>query len=236
MSDAAPAAAAAGSPFARRRCRRSDPRADPGGRIPAGRAPGGSQDRGAAEHQPRPGPRGVQAPSRRGPAERGTPPRHVRGEPVRRGRPRDLRAARRARGEGGPAPRARPGPRDARQLRALVDGIDAAVATGDAATVSRADLAFHEGLCRLCGNSRILEVFDRYVPTLRALLRIDEQVLRSFDEVSTQHRDPRRGDRGRRRGSRRSAALRARRARRRADRGGRGRERGGARADPSTPL
>ena len=56
------------------------------------------------------------------------------------------------------------------------------------AAVSRADLAFHQGLCELCGNSRILEVFDRYVPTLRALLRLDELVLRSLDEVSLQHR------------------------------------------------
>lgn len=74
------------------------------------------------------------------------------------------------------------------QLRTLADAIDAAVATGDGAAVSRADLAFHEGLCGLCGNSRILEVFDRYVPTLRALLRLDERVLRSLDEVSNQHR------------------------------------------------
>ena len=74
------------------------------------------------------------------------------------------------------------------QLRALADAIDRAVATGDGAAVSRADLAFHEGLCALCGNSRILEVFDRYVPTLRALLRLDERVLRSLDEVSNQHR------------------------------------------------
>ena len=74
------------------------------------------------------------------------------------------------------------------QLRTLADAIDKAVATGDGAAVSRADLAFHEGLCALCGNSRILEVFDRYVPTLRALLRLDERVLRSLDEVSNQHR------------------------------------------------
>ena len=45
-----------------------------------------------------------------------------------------------------------------------------------------------KGSARLCGNSRILEVFDRYVPTLRALLRLDERVLRSLDEVSNQHR------------------------------------------------
>ena len=71
-------------------------------------------------------------------------------------------------------------PRRSRALRALADEIDAAVASGDAVAVSRADLAFHEGLCELCGNSRILEVFDRYVPTLRALLRLDEHVLRSL--------------------------------------------------------
>ena len=74
------------------------------------------------------------------------------------------------------------------RLRALADQIDEAVTTGDSAAVSRADLAFHQGLCELCGNARILEVFDRYVPTLRALLRLDELVLRSLDEVSLQHR------------------------------------------------
>jgi GntR family transcriptional regulator of gluconate operon len=74
------------------------------------------------------------------------------------------------------------------RLRALADEIDAAVATGDSQAVSRADLAFHHGLCELCGNSRILEVFDRYVPTLRALLRLDELVLRSLSQVSLQHR------------------------------------------------
>ena len=73
-------------------------------------------------------------------------------------------------------------------LGALADGIDAAVATGDAAAVSRADLAFHQGLCELSGNARIVEVFDRYVPTLRALLRLDGDVLGSLDEVSRQHR------------------------------------------------
>lgn len=74
------------------------------------------------------------------------------------------------------------------QLRARADDIDRAVASGDAAAASRADLAFHEGLCELCGNSRIHEVFMRYVPTLRGLLRLDERVLRSLDEISLQHR------------------------------------------------
>lgn len=74
------------------------------------------------------------------------------------------------------------------RLVQLADQIDEAVATGDAVAVSRADLAFHEGLCELCGNSRILDVFRRYVPTLRGLLRLDERVLPSLDEISQQHR------------------------------------------------
>ncbi|MGH2630891.1 MAG: GntR family transcriptional regulator [Actinomycetota bacterium] len=74
------------------------------------------------------------------------------------------------------------------RLRDLADGIDRAVAAGDGVAVSRADLAFHEGICELCGNARIHEVFMRYVPTLRGLLRLDEQVLSSLDEISMQHR------------------------------------------------
>jgi DNA-binding GntR family transcriptional regulator len=74
------------------------------------------------------------------------------------------------------------------RLRALADEIDRAVDAGDAVAASRADLAFHEGLCELCGNSRIHEVFMRYVPTLRGLLRLDEHVLASLDEISRQHR------------------------------------------------
>jgi GntR family transcriptional regulator, gluconate operon transcriptional repressor len=74
------------------------------------------------------------------------------------------------------------------RLRQLADDIDRAVDAGDAVAASRADLAFHEGLCELCGNARIHEVFMRYVPTLRGLLRLDEQVVRSLDEISLQHR------------------------------------------------
>jgi GntR family transcriptional regulator, gluconate operon transcriptional repressor len=74
------------------------------------------------------------------------------------------------------------------RLRSLADEIDAAVKAGSPARVSRADLAFHQALCQLSGNARIVEVFDRYVPTLRGLLQLDELVLRSLDEVSSQHR------------------------------------------------
>jgi len=73
-------------------------------------------------------------------------------------------------------------------LRELAEEIDRAVASGDSATVSRADLGFHEGLCKLSGNGRIHEVFLRYVPTLRALLRLDERFYRTIDEIAKQHR------------------------------------------------
>jgi DNA-binding GntR family transcriptional regulator len=79
-------------------------------------------------------------------------------------------------------------PRALEELRGLVDRIDEAVRSGNMQAVSRADLAFHEALCRLSGNSRLLEVFMRYIPVLRALLRLDERVYTSGDEISLQHR------------------------------------------------
>jgi GntR family transcriptional regulator, gluconate operon transcriptional repressor len=73
-------------------------------------------------------------------------------------------------------------------LRAVAADIETAVERSDPVAVSRADLAFHETLCRLCGNARIHEVFMRYVPTLRGLLRLDEHVIGSLAEISAQHR------------------------------------------------
>lgn len=74
------------------------------------------------------------------------------------------------------------------RLDELAADIDAAVKASDGAAVARADLAFHEGLCDLSGNGRLSEVFMRYVPMLRALLRLDERVYRSMDEIALQHR------------------------------------------------
>jgi GntR family transcriptional regulator, gluconate operon transcriptional repressor len=74
------------------------------------------------------------------------------------------------------------------RLRELASAIDQAVASGDGVRISRADLAFHLGLCELSGNKRLSEVFMRYVPMLRALLRLDERVYRSLDEIGPQHR------------------------------------------------
>ena len=73
-------------------------------------------------------------------------------------------------------------------LRAAVDAIQTAVGGGDVATVFQADLAFHEALVGAAPNSRLQEVFERYVPTLRALLRLDEHVYRSLDDIALEHR------------------------------------------------
>ncbi len=74
------------------------------------------------------------------------------------------------------------------QLEQAAEAIGEAATTGDATAVTRADLAFHEQLCELSGNGRLLETFRRYVPVLRGLLRMDERVMPSIEHVADQHR------------------------------------------------
>jgi GntR family transcriptional regulator, gluconate operon transcriptional repressor len=74
------------------------------------------------------------------------------------------------------------------ELRERLEAILAAAAAGDAEAVSRADLAFHDAVCRLSANGRLHEVFERYVPMLRALLHLDERVTESLDLVAEEHR------------------------------------------------
>lgn len=75
------------------------------------------------------------------------------------------------------------------QLEAAIAEIAAASSEGDTAGVARADVAFHELLCRLSGNRRLLETFQRYVPMLRGLLRWDEEPLGTpVEGVAEQHR------------------------------------------------
>jgi DNA-binding GntR family transcriptional regulator len=74
------------------------------------------------------------------------------------------------------------------ELRARVEAIEAAARSQDVAALSRDDLAFHDAVCRLSGNMRLHEVFERYVPMLRALLRVDERMHESVDVVARQHR------------------------------------------------
>jgi GntR family transcriptional regulator of gluconate operon len=73
-------------------------------------------------------------------------------------------------------------------LRGLIGRIESAVEANDAPSVFAADLAFHEALVQAAGNARLDEVFTRYVPTLRALLRLDEHLYRSLDDIAMEHR------------------------------------------------
>ena len=125
-------AAARGAPFAGRGRRRPHPRADPRRRVRAGRASRRGEDRRAAQHQPRARSRGVQAPAGGRSAEGGAPPRHVRREPHRAGRPRDLRPPGRPRGARRRLLARSQDPSALARLRALADEIDRAVAVGDA--------------------------------------------------------------------------------------------------------
>ena len=97
----------------------------------------------------------------------------------------DLRAALEARAAKQLTQRARSG--DLRAVRRLLDRLLQAAEDGDVAVVSQADLAFHEGVCRLTGNCRLHEVFVRHVPVLKNLMKLDEYIYRSLDDIAVEH-------------------------------------------------
>jgi len=73
------------------------------------------------------------------------------------------------------------------ELHGIIERMAAAVEQRDFRAVGRADLDFHEAICRLSGNRRIHAVFGQHVPALRTLLQIDEY-LYSSAEIASQHR------------------------------------------------
>jgi GntR family transcriptional regulator of gluconate operon len=97
----------------------------------------------------------------------------------------DLRAGLEARAAKQLAERARAN--DLRAVRRLLDRLLQAAENGDVAVVSQADLAFHEGVCHLTGNRRLHEVFMRHVPVLRNLMKLDEYIYRSLDDIAVEH-------------------------------------------------
>jgi GntR family transcriptional regulator of gluconate operon len=97
----------------------------------------------------------------------------------------DLRAALEARAAKQLTQRARSG--DLRAVRRLLDRLLQAAEDGDVGVVSQADLAFHEGVCRLTGNCRLHEVFVRHVPVLKNLMKLDEYIYRSLDDIAVEH-------------------------------------------------
>ena len=73
--------------------------------------------------------------------------------------------------------------------RAVVRIEDAARA-GDLARMVSSDYEFHETLCRVSGNRRLLEAFVRNASALRALLGLEEErFYGSFDAIWHQHRE-----------------------------------------------
>jgi GntR family transcriptional regulator of gluconate operon len=83
----------------------------------------------------------------------------------------------------------RRGSDDIASLEAAIDEIRAAARSGDVHAVRRADLAFHERLTRLSGNSRLHEIFIRSVPALQTLIDYDELPYSSLDGVTAQHEE-----------------------------------------------
>ena len=79
-------------------------------------------------------------------------------------------------------------PADLEALNRALDELEQAADRGDVGAVSRTDLAFHETVCRLTGNHRLHAVFIRYVPIVRTLIRLDEHLYRSLDEIAAEHR------------------------------------------------
>lgn len=81
----------------------------------------------------------------------------------------------------------RPDPGVIAELRSRVEAIEWATGRGDVVAVFREDLSFHDAMCRLSGNARLHEVFQRYVPMLRALLRLDERMHASLEDMVGLH-------------------------------------------------
>lgn len=97
----------------------------------------------------------------------------------------NLRAALEARAAREVAERGRSA--DLRTMRRLLDRLLQAAESGDVSLVSQADLAFHEGICQLTGNRRLHEVFTRHVPVLSNLMKLDEFIYHTLDDVAVEH-------------------------------------------------
>jgi GntR family transcriptional regulator of gluconate operon len=74
------------------------------------------------------------------------------------------------------------------RLSVAVDGLTAAAAAHDMRAMRREDLAFHALICELSGNTRLLDIFNRYVPLVQALLSYDQLVYLSPEASAHEHR------------------------------------------------
>ena len=97
----------------------------------------------------------------------------------------DLRAALEARAAKRVTEAAKPA--SLRALRKAYTDMQKLAEKGDVTTFARADLKFHETICALSGNERLLAMFLRYVPLLYSLIKLDEFLYSSMDEVAEDH-------------------------------------------------
>jgi DNA-binding GntR family transcriptional regulator len=74
------------------------------------------------------------------------------------------------------------------ELRAAIARIEEAAAERDPVALGRYDFAFHETLCRVSGNSRIHAAFLQHARALRTLIRFDEYLYASPEDIAQQHR------------------------------------------------
>ena len=75
-------------------------------------------------------------------------------------------------------------------LREALAELHEAVRASDLPWLARSDYGFHETICRVSGNRRLLDVFVRNASVMRLLVHMEEaQYYMSFEDVEQQHRE-----------------------------------------------
>lgn len=75
-------------------------------------------------------------------------------------------------------------------LREALVGLHEAARASDLKQLVRSDYGFHETLCRVSGNRRLLDVYVRNASVLRLLVHLEEgQYYMSFEAVEQEHRE-----------------------------------------------
>jgi DNA-binding GntR family transcriptional regulator len=75
-------------------------------------------------------------------------------------------------------------------LHEALDQLHEAVQASDLGLLARADYNFHETVCRVSGNRRLLDVFVRNASVMRLLVHMEEgQYYMSFEDVERQHQE-----------------------------------------------
>ena len=79
---------------------------------------------------------------------------------------------------------ARHTPSDVHALHRLVERLAEAARGGDMERALQADLAFHESVCQLTGNRRLVEVCVRNVPMVKSLMKPERLTRENLDDMA----------------------------------------------------